>query len=75
VRHIPIHDPPILVEREYRHTLCFSYQRRTSGVYFSDFDAATLPGLAFAARATPSYPGAFPPAQLREIDEMLARRR
>ena len=74
VRHIPIHDPPILAEREHRHTLRFSYQRRTSGVRFSDFDAAALPGLAFAARATSSYPGAFPPAQLREIDEMLARR-
>ena len=74
VRHIPIHDPPILAEREHRHTLRFSYQRRAGGVRFSDFDAAALPGLAFAARATSSYPGAFPPAQLREIDEILARR-
>ena len=74
VRHIPIHDPPILTEREHRHTLRFSYQRRTGGVRFSDFDDAALPGLAFAARATSSYPGAFPPAQLREIDEMLSRR-
>ena len=74
VRHIPIHDPPILTEREHRHTLRFSYQRRTGGVRFSDFDEAALPGLAFAARATSSYPGAFPPAQLREIDEMLSQR-
>ena len=74
VRHIPIHDPPVIVEREHRHTLRFAYQRRPAGVRFSDFDENGLPGLTFAARATSSYPGAFPPAQIGEIDRVLADR-
>jgi patatin-related protein len=32
------------------------------------------PGLIFAARATSSFPGAFPPARASEIDAMLAAR-
>ncbi len=40
----------------------------------SDFDADSFPTLAFAGRASASYPGAFPPAQLRELDDLLAER-
>ena len=32
------------------------------------------PGLAFAARATSSFPGAFPPARIVEMDEVVAQR-
>lgn len=32
------------------------------------------PDLVFAARATASFPGAFPPARLREIDDLLTSR-
>jgi hypothetical protein len=32
------------------------------------------PGLVFAARATASFPGAFPPARIAEIDTLLAGR-
>ena len=32
------------------------------------------PALAFAARATSSFPGAFPPAQIREMDDVIARK-
>lgn len=71
VRHIPIHDPPVIAEREHRQTLRFAYQRRAGGVRFTDFDGEALPGLTFAARATSSFPGAFPPAQIREIDALL----
>ncbi|MFD2837126.1 hypothetical protein ACFS3C_12795 [Azotobacter vinelandii] len=33
-----------------------------------------FPSLAYAGRATASYPGAFPPVRIREIDEVLAER-
>jgi len=72
---IRIHDPALIHEREHRHLLRFSYQRRPGGEIESDFDLAHAPGLAFAARATSSFPGAFPPAQIAEMDRLLARRR
>jgi patatin-related protein len=69
-----IHDPPVVQEREHRHTLHFSYRRRASGAVESDFDLDNAPALAFAARATSSIPGAFPPAQILEIDELMRAR-
>ena len=35
-------------------------------------NAAYAAPIAFAARATSAYPGAFPPAQIREVDRLLA---
>jgi patatin-related protein len=66
-----IHDPPVVHEREHRHVLHFSYRRRASGAVESDFDLDNAPALAFAARATSSIPGAFPPAQILEMDELM----
>lgn len=71
---ISIHDPPVMQERQHRHLLHFSYEHRRTGYHHSDFDLDSLPSLAFAARATASYPGAFPPAQIHEIDELLTSR-
>jgi len=71
---IPAHDPPRIEEREHRHVLTFAYRRGADGRVESDFDRDGVPGLAFAARATSSFPGAFPPAQLRQMDAILARR-
>jgi len=68
---IQIHDPAVIREREHRHVLHFTYQRFPSGDVQSDFLRRNAPALAFAARATSAYPGVFPPAQLREIDDML----
>ena len=65
------HDPPMIEEREHRHTLQFSYRRWPSGEVESDFDLDNAPALAFAARATSSFPGAFPPAQMVEMEEYL----
>lgn len=65
------HDPPVIEEREHRHTLQFSYRRWPSGEVESDFALANAPALAFAARATSSFPGAFPPAQIVEMEEFL----
>lgn len=72
---IPLHDPPSIREREHRHILKFSYIQHPGGRARSDFDDAHIPGLVFAARATSSFPGAFPPAQIGEIDQVLVARR
>ncbi|MES1991947.1 MAG: patatin-like protein [Pseudomonadota bacterium] len=72
---IPLHDPISIREREHRHVLKFRYLQHTGGRTESDFDDAHIPGLAFAARATSSFPGAFPPAQIGEIDQCLVTRR
>lgn len=71
---ISIHDPPIILEREHRHVLRFQYRRNQSGTEASDFDLGNAPALAFAARATSSFPGIFPPARIAEMDEILAQR-
>ncbi|MGV8996507.1 MAG: patatin-like protein [Parvibaculaceae bacterium] len=72
---IPLHDPASIQEREHRHVLKFRYAQHTGGRADSDFDDAHIPGLAFAARATSSFPGAFPPTQIGEIDRCLVVRR
>jgi len=69
-----IHNPPLIHEREHRHLLRFHYLRQPSGVVKSDFDFANVASLAFAARATSSFPGAFPPARIIEMDELVAMR-
>ncbi|RPI60331.1 MAG: patatin-like protein, partial [Lysobacterales bacterium] len=69
---VQIHDPPVIREREHRHVLHFGYRRFPSGEQRSDFLRDNAAALAFAARATSAYPGAFPPAQIREIDTVLA---
>jgi patatin-related protein len=71
---IQIHDPALIREREHRHVLRFSYRRFPDGEVQSDFRRDNAAGLAFAARATSAYPGAFPPAQIREIDRVIAAR-
>jgi patatin-related protein len=69
---VAIHDPPVIREREHRHVLHFRYRRFPSGEESSDFLRDNVGALAFAARATSAYPGAFPPAQIRELDAVLA---
>ncbi len=73
-RRLEMHDPPAIEEREHRHILHFSYRRWPNGEIESDFDLADAPALAFAARATSSFPGAFPPAQIAETDRLMAAR-
>ncbi len=64
-----LHSPGAIVETEHRLIIGFRSDaapgRRSIG------DAAEL---AFAARATASFPGAFPPAQVGEVDAVLAAR-
>ncbi len=73
-RRLEMHDPPVIAEREHRHILHFSYRRWPNGDTETDFDLADAPALAFAARATSSFPGAFPPAQIVEMDRFCAAR-
>lgn len=63
-----LNSPPIVVESEHRITISFSTRGRPGN------DLAEIAELAFAARATASFPGAFPPFSARELDHVIARR-
>jgi patatin-related protein len=65
---LKLHSPAEVVETEHRLILSFSdhgMERET---------LAASPELAFAARATSSFPGAFPPFNITELDEVLDAR-
>jgi patatin-related protein len=63
-----LNSPPQVIENEHR--LVFSFTDH--GWEGEEFAAAA--NLAFAARATSSFPGAFPPATVQEMDEVMAER-
>src|SRR5438445_3508529 len=71
---VQIHDPPLIHEVDHHHVLHFAYRRHSDGKVESDFDLDNAPGLAFAARATSSFPGAFPPARIVEMNEVVVQR-
>jgi len=71
---IALHDPPSVEETEHRRIVCFTCKRALSGELQSEFDDDYVPALVFSARATASFPGAFPPATIGEMDKILARR-
>lgn len=71
---ISLHDPPSVEETEHRRIISFTCKRALSGEITSEFDADHVPSLVFAARATASFPGAFPPATIAELDKILAHR-
>ena len=73
-RSIYIHDPPVVNEREHRGLIRFQMEHDKAGHLRSELDEDHLASLAFAARASAAYPGAFPAAQLSEMDELLAQR-
>ncbi|MEJ8571090.1 patatin-like protein [Microbaculum marinum] len=73
-RRVPLDDPPYAVELDHQFDLGFRYRRRASGLVESEFDARSVPGLVFAARATSSFPGAFPPATIEEVETVLRER-
>ncbi|RMF14672.1 MAG: patatin-like protein [Alphaproteobacteria bacterium] len=67
-------DPHVVEEREHRRVFHFRHLRRPSGRSASGLGSDHDPGLAFAARATSSFPGIYPPAHLDEMDETLRAR-
>ncbi len=71
---IQLHDPPSVDETEHRRIVAFSCRRGLSGELASEFEVGDVPSLVFAARATASFPGAFPPATIGEMDRVLAGR-
>lgn len=72
---VPVHDPPVIEELDHRHVFTFNYCKMPGDAApVSDFDDDNVPGLVFAARATSCFPGAFPPAALVELDDLLTAR-
>ncbi|WJS99428.1 patatin-like protein [Novosphingobium humi] len=64
---VALHSPPWVEEREHRVDISF---RANAGYGV----LAPLPELVFAARASASFPGAFPPLLPVEIDRLMAER-
>ncbi len=64
-----LNSPPEVVETEHRLVFPFSDHGRTVDTL------AAIPELAFAARATSSFPGAFPPLTVAELDGVLKGRK
>ena len=63
-----LNSPPEVIETEHRLTVSFSDPGGTTR------HLGGIPDLAFAARATASFPGAFPPFTVGELDKVLAAR-
>jgi patatin-related protein len=67
-----LNSPAQVIETEHRLSIGFKARGRSQDGRERDFaDAAEL---VFAARATASFPGAFPPFTVRELDRVLKRR-
>jgi patatin-related protein len=73
-RRVKINTPTVIQEREQSLLWTFNYCHWKDGLETSDLNEDNVPALALAARATSSFPGAFPPVQLTDIDRLLARR-
>ena len=65
---LQLNSPPEVEETEHRVTLAFSDKGRGSR------PLADVVELTFASRATASFPGAFPPFRVDELDRVLAQR-
>ncbi len=74
-RRVKLHDPGEVLEHQHGVTLNFSYRQSPGGATLSEFADENLPALGFAARATSSFPGAFPPLRLKDLDDRLTARR
>ncbi|MDQ8755082.1 patatin-like protein [Sphingosinicella sp. LHD-64] len=65
---LQLNSPPEIVEREHRITLAFQDPGGTGRNFADPIE------LTFAARATASFPGAFPPFSVSELDKILDQR-
>lgn len=66
---LSLHSPPRVEETEHRLIISFS------GDNPGDKPLSDTASLLYAARATASFPGAFPPFQVSELDQVLAERK
>lgn len=64
---LPLNSPPLVTETEHR--MIFAYHDKSG-----ERTLGAMPDLAFAARATASFPGAFPPFVVGELDGVLEAR-
>lgn len=74
-RTVHLHDPATISEQQHQLSLNFRYRKSASGQVQSDFDDNNVPGLGFAARATSSFPGAFPPVTINDLKAYLERKK
>jgi len=74
-RRIRIDDPAFIDEWDHRKILKFEASHRAAGGLDSEFGTDRIPDLVFAARATASFPGAFYPATVAEMDRVLQKRK
>ncbi|MGB5778314.1 MAG: patatin-like protein [Allopontixanthobacter sediminis] len=65
-----LNSPPLVQESEHRMPIDFS----ATVPFENGHDLAERLELIFAARATASFPGAFPPLKVEEIDNLAARK-
>lgn len=69
-RDIPLYDPRFVRDRTHRHVMHFRHQQPagdTTSHFTADYDHV----LAFSARATSSFPGAFPPVSFGDYAEAV----
>lgn len=67
---ICLNSPPVVVESEHRLSIAFRHtadSKQPGGL-------ASAPELVLAARSTASFPGAFPPLLIEEIDQLVQER-
>lgn len=67
--HLRLNSPANVTETEHRITIGFSTRNKPAG------EIAHAAELVFAGRATASFPGAFPPFTVRELDGLLKSRK
>ncbi|MCX2722406.1 patatin-like protein [Roseibium salinum] len=72
-RRIHLDDPDFVEEWDHRRILNFHAVHRSPGLVESQFATENIPELVFAARATSSFPGAFPPSTVAEMERVLER--
>ncbi|GGB58217.1 hypothetical protein GCM10011316_32830 [Roseibium aquae] len=73
-RRIRIDNPAFIEEWDHRKILKFQASHRAAGGLDSEFGSDRVADLVFAARATASFPGAFYPATIAEMDRVLQDR-
>ncbi len=70
-RRIPIADPKEIRETRHRHVMEFGHRQAGQTVSRDQLGTSHDTALAFAARATSSFPGAFPPVSLEDVNRRL----
>ncbi|MTI16426.1 patatin-like protein [Rhodobacteraceae bacterium RKSG542] len=70
-RRIKLYDPPFIEEIDHRKILGFRATNSEPLDLESQMDFKSIPDIVFAARASSSFPGAFAPMTIAEMDRVL----